>query len=610
MSNVGPLTLSSSGLVHFNIAQAFTTGAGATLASIELDLISHGSTVTPTVKLFRGSANGTEVATFDGPAMLDSDTRKIYTFTPSSPVTLLGSTTYWVAAEGGGIWTIAVSTNEVGTSATGWSIANAYQYRTAGSTDDFATSSGSFHLRVNGTTVATTTSSDATLSALALADASDDSAIAISPVFASGTTSYTASVLNGVDEITINPTVNESSATVEYLDSSDTEITDTNSTKTGRQVSLIEGANTIKVKVRAQDTTTTETYTVVVTRAANTPPTAADNTVATDVGTAYTFEADDFGFVDTDGNPLVSVKIETLPSVGTLALGGTAVLADAVVTKADIDGNMLTFTPVAGESGTGYATFDFKVNDGTHDSVDAYTMTIDVTVVTNHDAAGAPAITGTAQVGRTLTAATTGITDANGLTSPTYTYQWIRVNGTNADISGENSSTYTLDAADLGKTIKVKVSFTDDDGYDEMLTSDAYPPGGTVRADNTLVSNVGQSRSGEGILASFDIAQAFTTGAGATLASIELNLNSSASTDTPTVKLFRGAANGTEVSTFDGPAMLDTATTRNYTFTPSSPVTLLGSTTYWVVAEGTANWTTTGSSSEDGTPPHGLEHRQ
>ena len=115
--------------------------------------------------------------------------------------------------------------------------------------------------------VAATTSSDATLSALALADASDDSAITISPVFASGTTSYTASVDNDVDEITVAPTVNESNATVEYLDSTDAAITDANSGKTGQQVSLDVGANTIKVKVTAQDATT-DTYTVVVTRAA------------------------------------------------------------------------------------------------------------------------------------------------------------------------------------------------------------------------------------------------------------------------------------------------------------------------------------------------------
>ena len=113
---------------------------------------------------------------------------------------------------------------------------------------------------------------------------------------------------------------------------------------------------------------------------ANTPPTAADNTVATAVDTAYTFTADDFGFTDTDpGDTLASVKIVTVPTPGTLALDGTAVLADAVVTKAQIDGDMLTFTPVAGASGAPYTTFTFKVNDGTDDSVNAYTMTIYVT---------------------------------------------------------------------------------------------------------------------------------------------------------------------------------------------------------------------------------------
>ena len=204
----------------------------------------------------------------------------------------------------------------------------------------------------------------------------------------------------------------------------------------------------------------------------NNAPTAANNTVTTAAGTAYAFTADDFGFVDTDSDMLASVKIVTVPAEGTLALGSTAVTVDDVVTKAQIDGSMLTFTPVAGASGTGYASFTFKVNDGTDDSGSAYTMTIDVTAV-NTPATGAPTITGTAQVGRTLTAVTTGIADANGLTSPTYTYQWIRVNGSDADIAAANSSTYTLVDADLGKTIKVKVSFTDDASNSEMRTSAA-----------------------------------------------------------------------------------------------------------------------------------------
>ena len=99
---------------------------------------------------------------------------------------------------------------------------------------------------------------------------------------------------------------------------------------------------------------------------------------------------------------------------------------------------------------------------------------------------GAPTITGTAEVGETLTAVTTGIADADGLTSPTYTYQWIRVNGTEADIAGENSSTYTPGAADLGKTLKVRVSFDDDLGHTETLTSAATATVGAAATAPTV----------------------------------------------------------------------------------------------------------------------------
>ena len=68
---------------------------------------------------------------------------------------------------------------------------------------------------------------------------------------------------------------------------------------------------------------------------------------------------------------------------------------------------------------------------GTSDASDSDDTT---TASTNTAPTGAPTITGTAQVGQTLTAVTTGIVDANGLTSPGYTYQWIRVNGTEAEV--------------------------------------------------------------------------------------------------------------------------------------------------------------------------------
>ena len=108
-------------------------------------------------------------------------------------------------------------------------------------------------------------SDDATLSALELADSNGD-AIAPEPTFASGTTSYTASVENDIDQITVTPTENNINAAVEYLDENDDAISDADSATDGQQVALEEGENTIKVKVTSTDLTTTRTYTVIVTR--------------------------------------------------------------------------------------------------------------------------------------------------------------------------------------------------------------------------------------------------------------------------------------------------------------------------------------------------------
>ena len=51
------------------------------------------------------------------------------------------------------------------------------------------------------------------------------------------------------------------------------------------------------------------------------------------------------------------------------------------MTKAQLDNGNLKYTPPANANGTGYASFTFKVNDGTVDSSSAYTMTINVTAV-------------------------------------------------------------------------------------------------------------------------------------------------------------------------------------------------------------------------------------
>ena len=75
-------------------------------------------------------------------------------------------------------------------------------------------------------------------------------------------------------------------------------------------------------------------------------------------------------------------------------------------------------------------------------------------------------------MGKTLSASTSGIDDYDGMTNVAYDYQWVHSDGDiDADIDGATSATYTLVSADEGKMIKVRVSFTDDSGNEETLTS-------------------------------------------------------------------------------------------------------------------------------------------
>ena len=201
-------------------------------------------------------------------------------------------------------------------------------------------------------------------------------------------------------------------------------------------------------------------------------------------------------------SPVVQQQIANNPATGAPTINGTAQVGDTLT--ADTTG-------IADADGLSGATYSYQwiANDGTADTdiADAtdssYTLvaaddgktikvemsftddagnretltstaTSSVAARPNSPATGAPTISGTAQVGETLTADTTGIGDADGLTNVSYSYQWIRNDGSSdTGITDAADSSYTLVAADDGKTIKVRVSFTDDAANDETLTSTA-----------------------------------------------------------------------------------------------------------------------------------------
>ena len=104
--------------------------------------------------------------------------------------------------------------------------------------------------------------------------------------------------------------------------------------------------------------------------------------------------------------------------------------------------------------------------------------TVKMWLTVNTEPTGEPTITGDdpPQVGERLTADISAIMDDDGLPEPDeFSYQWVRVvaDATEADIEGARLSSYAPLVADIGKTIKVRVSYTDDADFKETLTSDA-----------------------------------------------------------------------------------------------------------------------------------------
>ena len=99
-------------------------------------------------------------------------------------------------------------------------------------------------------------------------------------------------------------------------------------------------------------------------------------------------------------------------------------------------------------------------------------FTVTAAEASNTAPTGLPEISGAAEVGGTLTASADGIEDADGLDHATFAWQWLANDGArNAEIAGATGSTYDPGPADVGKTIKVRVTFTDDGGTTETATS-------------------------------------------------------------------------------------------------------------------------------------------
>ena len=164
-------------------------------------------------------------------------------------------------------------------------------------------------------------STDATLSALMLED-ENGAEVTFSPTFGPDKTSYTASVANTVDAITVKatPNVEDERATAE--------IGEEDATGSGHKVSLRVGANTIRVTVTAA-AGNTKAYTIRVTRAASPSTDATLRSLSLSGGATLDPEFD-------PDKTEYTASVAYLPEVITVTANANVSGAEVVITPPDV----------------------------------------------------------------------------------------------------------------------------------------------------------------------------------------------------------------------------------------------------------------------------------
>jgi len=313
----------------------------------------------------------------------------------------------------------------------------------------------------------------ATLSNLTLSDCT------LSPVFATGTTSYTAGAGNATTSITVTPTTADPTATVTVNGVAVTSGT------TSAAIPLVVGSNPITTVVTAQDGTTTETYTVTVTRAPSVVATLSS--LKTSKGTfspAFSSTKTSYAgsvvngvtsitITPTASDPTATIKVngavvasgsasQTLPLVVgansfntkvTAQDGTTIIIYTLVITRGPSANDYLSnLKPSAGSlsptfSASRLAYTEDVVNGAATITITPFTAVPTSTVKVN----GITVASGTASapiaLNAGLNAITTVVTAQDGATTRTYTLTVTRAPSANANLSAFKISKGTLTPA-------------------------------------------------------------------------------------------------------------------------------------------------------------------
>ena len=292
-------------------------------------------------------------------------------------------------------------------------------------------------------------STDATLKSLTLSSVNFGT-------FASGTISYTASVANSVSQMTVTPTVNHSSA-IYVIKLGD--VTDADGT-----ISLAVGSNVITIEVTAEDTSSTLTYTVTVTRAAPTSTDAALSAMTLSNVAFGTFDSTTTSYRAQVANSVLQTTVTpTVNDSGAsyvVKLGGVTD-ADGVISLA-VGGNTIT-VEVTAEDTTTTRTYTVTVTRAAPPSTDATLSGLTLSGV-NFGTFASPTTSYTAQVANSVSQTTVtptvndsgasyviklgGVTDADGVILLAVGSNVITVEVTAEDDSTTRTYTVTVTRAE------------------------------------------------------------------------------------------------------------------------------------------------------------------
>ena len=567
VSNTDRATVSMANLITQDLAQEFTTGPNPTgykLSSIDLYLTGRGTDLT--VKLFSGSATGSEVATLTSPGW-ERLGHNVYTFVPPANTNLTANTSYWIVVKGSSSngW-FKAAPGEDASPVPGWEIAEnydnrrKYQYNGDGTqsinTDlEYRQFPGSLSIRINRLNNVATgnpsisgtpkTQQILTASAASIQDGDglpatfDYQWMRYSP---DGTTFETNVGTNSNEyrlafgdegkRIRVGVTSffdgkdNEEGPFLSDLYPSGNTITApliyTMVSNIGKPVDSPRAVN-ISAKPWSQSfTTSDQTATYILTSATilSTDPEGDEFTVkicevqgdaptesCTDLDPSASFTAGPLEFTSPSDRTITLFKGATYALVFSVAAGTTVTLP---ATDEDNE-DPITLPGWSIRNRSQHLSNNQWMNRG-HDV--SYLIAIRGEPSQISQASGRPTIAGNPSVGQVMTASTDSITVPEGVAG-NFSYQWKRLAGNGSTFEaniGTNSNQYRLTADDLDKKVQVEVSLVDTRGsvVGFAIASPAYPTGAAISAA-PLMSNTSQNGNSNEPM-SAEVGQSFTTG--------------------------------------------------------------------------------------------------